>query len=32
MAGMGEEVSPAASLVIAPVSPLSGRVMLRPIH
>src|SRR5262245_3969881 len=30
VAGIDAEVPPAASLVIAPVSPLSGRVMLRP--
>ena len=32
MAGIRAEVSPAASRVIALASPLSGRVMLRPIH
>ena len=32
VAGIRAEVSPAASRVIAFPSPLSGRVMLRPIH
>jgi hypothetical protein len=32
VAGIRAEVSPAASRVIASASPLSGRVMLRPIH